>query len=55
MTVLVIWALIAGQPAAAMHEFGDPGACEKTRQLVIHQIKQEGASKVFSMCSQEPS
>ncbi len=55
MTVLVIWALIAGQPTAAMHEFGDPAACEKVRGLVLEQIKKEGASKVFSICSQEPS
>lgn len=55
MTVLVIWALLAGQPVMAQHNFGDPQACERVRELVVHQIKNEGAQKIVAICSQEPA
>ncbi len=54
MTILVLWALIAGQPAMASHEFGDPAACEKVRGILLQQIKREGASKIVAICSPVP-
>lgn len=54
MTVLLVWAVIVGQPVMATHSFGSRDACEGVRNLVIHQIEQEGAKQIVAICSEKP-
>lgn len=55
MTILLVWALIAGQPVMATHSFGSRNACEDVRALVIHEITREGAKQIVAICSERPA
>lgn len=55
MTILLIWALIAGQPVMATHSFGSRDACEGTRGFVITELEQEGAEQIVAICSEKPA
>lgn len=52
--VLIVWALLAGQPVSASHTFMDPTACAKVRELVVRQLVTENAVNIHAMCSPIP-
>lgn len=53
--ILIVTALLAGQPISAQHEFADHQACLRVGTIVWHQLNSEGAKDISIRCYQEPA